>query len=288
MRPTLHGRADVREFEARVPRAGGRLLGVGTWGTGVFSNDTAADLRDDFRDLVAEGMDAGAATAMLVAEYGIGSDPVIDHDFWLALAVTGHKIGHLTPESLAKAMQVIDDPNELARWPVASRRQRQVALTKARGLLSEPLPEPKRLRRRAKVDTTLEAGEHVQWHVGHRKPDAVFRVLDVRQDKGGRYPVLLALKWDGSERELHKAHRLSPLSGGFDKMRQREVALGFMACGRPSDPLDLQRLDARTDRKTPDVGRNYHQWVVSWTEMYRFFTVTGDAAVPPESPASTA
>jgi hypothetical protein len=219
-------------------------------------------------------------------EYGVGSDPDIDHDFWLALAITGHKLGYLTPESLAKAIEVIDDPTELARWPESLRRQRRAALAKGRHILSQPQPVPKRLRARVKADTSLEPGQHVLWQLGHGKPDAVLRVLDVHQDKGGRHPIVLALRRNGSAGELRNAHRLRALSGGFDELRQREVALGFLACGRPTDPPELQLLDSRSDRRTPDLGFNYHQYVVPWTEMHWFFTATGHAAIPPESPQS--
>jgi hypothetical protein len=34
---------------------------MGTWGVGIFSNDDAADLREDFRDLIASGLAADEA-----------------------------------------------------------------------------------------------------------------------------------------------------------------------------------------------------------------------------------
>lgn len=248
----------------------------------MFSNDTAADVKGDFRDLIAEGLDPGQATARLVAEYGVGSDPDIDNDFWLALAVTGHKIGRLTEATLTAAIRIIDDPAELARWPEPSRRQRRVALEKVRAVLAEPQPEPKRLRPRAKVDTALSPGQHVQFSLGNGKPDVLFRVLDVHQDKGGRYPVLLALEWDGSPKKARKAHRLDALPGGVDSLRKRPVALGFTACGRPTDPPDLTVLDVTSDSRTPRIGLDYHQYVVAWADMHKFFTAAGVAAIPPE------
>ena len=159
-------------------------------------------------------------------------------------------------------------------------------MAKARDILSHPQPDPRRLRARVKVNTNLEPGQHVRWQLGHGKPDVVFRVLEVRQDKGGRYPILLALRWDSSATQLRNAHRLHALPGGFDPLRRREIALGLFASGHPTDPPDLQLLDSRTDPTTPDVGLNYHQYVVPWSEMHRFFTAAGHAALPPESSMS--
>lgn len=42
---------------------------MGAWGTAIYSDDLAADLRDELRDLVAEGMSSAAAVDKLVTEY---------------------------------------------------------------------------------------------------------------------------------------------------------------------------------------------------------------------------
>lgn len=59
-------------FEERViATASCEDAGVGAWGVGIFSNDTASDIREDFRDLVGEGVSARDATLRLVGEYGV-------------------------------------------------------------------------------------------------------------------------------------------------------------------------------------------------------------------------
>ena len=247
---------------------------MGSWGTGLFSNDTAADLQEDLRDLLADGVSPVSATALLASDYGItavaGSDA---NDFWLALAVSQHKVGHIDPEARACAIGVIDDPNELARWEPGDRRKRSVVLQRAKNsLLTEP-PSPKRLRKRARVDTALEAGQHVRYPIGADRPDIVFRVLNIHQDRGGRYPVVVALDWDGFDVDSHEAHRLSPIAGRYGTQR-RDKALGFMIMG-PSDPPELVILGARTDARTPDVGFARSQWATKWVQIGRFFDPDG-------------
>jgi hypothetical protein len=250
-------------------------------------HDAAADLRDEFRDLIAEGLAPAEATARLVADYGVGPGGADDNDFWLGLAVTAHKLGRLTEDVRRIAMRILDDPAELARWPDSSKRQRNAALAKARQLLTQPQPAPKPLRKRTKADTALAAGQHVRWHLGHDKPDALFRVTGIHQDKGGRYPQLLALDWNGAERSQRKANRLDALSGGPDPLSGRDAALGFTALGRPSDPHDLVILDCTADRRTPTVGHRQHLYVVARSDMHRFFTASGRAAIPPERPPAS-
>ena len=49
--------------DPNYPQARGRR------GTGVFSNDTAADVRDDWRELLLEGLDPQEATKRLMERY---------------------------------------------------------------------------------------------------------------------------------------------------------------------------------------------------------------------------
>jgi hypothetical protein len=42
---------------------------MGAWGTAIFSDDTARDIRDEFRDLIGEGLSTEQATEKLLSEY---------------------------------------------------------------------------------------------------------------------------------------------------------------------------------------------------------------------------
>jgi hypothetical protein len=70
---------------------------MGAWGVGIFSNDTASDICEDFRDLIAEGLSAHEATLRLVGEYGVDGSDEDENDFWLGLAATQHRLGHIAP-----------------------------------------------------------------------------------------------------------------------------------------------------------------------------------------------
>lgn len=42
---------------------------MGTWGTAIFSDDLAADVRDDWREAILDGLDREEATQKLLADY---------------------------------------------------------------------------------------------------------------------------------------------------------------------------------------------------------------------------
>lgn len=170
---------------------------MGTWGTGIFDNDDAGGVREEFRDLIAAGKSADVATAELVESYGAAEADLEDHDFWLALAATQHSLGHVGTGVIERAIAIIDDPEELERWDPSDARRRRAVLKKLRSRLQKKPRSPKRLRARRGVETALEEGQHLLFDTGTRV--LLLRVMSVRTDKGGRYPYVMLLDWDGAE-----------------------------------------------------------------------------------------
>lgn len=62
---------------------------MGAWGPGIFSDDTAQDVRTSYRQLIEDGASGEEATRSLVEQF---ADMVGDTDdgpvFWIALAAT--------------------------------------------------------------------------------------------------------------------------------------------------------------------------------------------------------
>ncbi|MCK5927079.1 MAG: hypothetical protein KAG80_02680 [Nocardioides sp.] len=242
---------------------------MGSWGVGIFSNDAAADIREDFRDLIAEGLSADEATGRLHDDYGIGPGGVDDNDFWLGLAAAQHRIGHVADGVLDRALEIIGDPAELERWDPKDRTRRRAALAKLHAQLEAPVPAAKKVRPRKRVDTSLAAGDHVLFDVGSRV--VLLRITGISSDKGGRYPTAIEVDWDGSERQLKKAHRLKPVVESRNTLRRGPEARGFTLIGEPADPPDLQKLQLATDRRTPTM-RWQSAWVLRWSQLAGFLT----------------
>ena len=104
----------------------------------------------------------------------------------------------------------------------------------------------------------------------------LLRVVDVHQDKGGRYPAVVVVAWDGTDASLRQAHRLPRLQAGERALRRGE-ALGFTLIGSPSDPPSLKVIPVTTDRRTPRT-QWYTGYVIKWTEIGEFLAPDGTAA----------
>ena len=117
---------------------------VATWGLGIFENDTAADVHEHFLALIEDGLSPQEATKHLQDDEGVGRDRDDDNDFWLALAATQHQRGQVADGVIERALAISDDPDEIARWSPADRKQRKQNLAELRATLERPavIPPP--------------------------------------------------------------------------------------------------------------------------------------------------
>jgi len=77
---------------------------VGAWGAAIFSDDLAADIREDWRDHIGDGMTPAAATQQILTDYAdAAADPDESGVVWLALAVSQWRTGRIVPGVLARA-----------------------------------------------------------------------------------------------------------------------------------------------------------------------------------------
>lgn len=100
---------------------------MGTWGTGIFSNDIACDVRDMYRDYLACGYEDDVVEEK-VMEYWlphlISSDEDEEGMFWLALATTEHKYGRMSERVKERAFHFIRN-GSLRDWNEKQRKERK-------------------------------------------------------------------------------------------------------------------------------------------------------------------
>ena len=173
---------------------------MGTWGTAIFSDDTASDVRDDYRELVGKGLSGTEATDRLIREWGDHPDdaPV----FWLALAVTQWRCGRLEQRVKDMALKVIEDGSNLERWEEDATpldvKKRKAVLEALRLQLESPQPPEKRIPQPFVSTCEWEVGELISYRLKSGML-VIFRVIGYHIDKGGKDPVCEMLDWLGTE-----------------------------------------------------------------------------------------
>lgn len=238
---------------------------MGAWGTGIFSDDTAADTRDAFVDLIAEGLTPEQATERLIAE----SDDTLHDDedanvFWLALAATQWRLGRLMDSVRDRAIEIIDSGADLRRWQDSTKAeitQRKKHLAKLRERLLSPQPPPRKLRPFPKSSTDFKPGDVAVYRLSGRTA-VRFCVLEIWGDRGGDYANICLLGLDDGKPFTKKALKLADTLGPHYTMLYHE----------PADRVRLLCRGVRLPERTPQVLRLWrelpiHGHACTWDEF---------------------
>ncbi|HKW62377.1 MAG TPA: hypothetical protein VJN89_07530 [Candidatus Acidoferrum sp.] len=171
---------------------------MGVWGTAIFSDDTACDIRDEYRDLVGDGHSGPAATDVLLEQWANETDKHEWGVFWLALAATQWKCGRLEERVKEGALQVIESGSDLKRWEEDLLiRKRQAALEKLRQQLLSPQPPARRIPKRFRDTCDWEVGELIGYLLKSGKW-VILRVTGHHADRGGTSPTCELLRYVGA------------------------------------------------------------------------------------------
>jgi|SRR5712691_595492 len=134
---------------------------MGTWGTGVFDNDLASDVRGEYRELLEDGTADAEATHVVLSSFAYAvDDPDNGACFWTGLAATQMQLGRLDPAVRDRTIAVIDAGGDLHMWDdPALARKRKAALAKLRGQLLGPQRAPGKVRPPRRVPCPVQAGD---------------------------------------------------------------------------------------------------------------------------------
>lgn len=136
---------------------------MGAWGTSIFSDDLALDIRSEYNFLLSVGKDNYEIECMLQQYYKDilnCNDP--DEDvFWLTLALCEWKKGRMSIEVKEKALSVIESGRDLERWYDVGEKEykaRVKVLNKLRDTILSPMSPPSNAKK--------PSLRHCPWKVG--------------------------------------------------------------------------------------------------------------------------
>jgi hypothetical protein len=172
---------------------------VGVWGTSLFSDDVACDIRDHYRELLEDGVEDGAATRLTLERYGAYLEESGGVAL-LALAVTQSKVGRLDPEIRDRALAIIAGGADLEEWKRDNPKllpKRRAVLEQVRAQLTGQQPPRKRVRPPKRISSGLVAGDILA--LALPRSVTLLRVVHVLPHRLGESPILEELDFTGSE-----------------------------------------------------------------------------------------
>lgn len=172
---------------------------MGAWGAGLFSDDTALDVKGDWEELYKRFGEPEQTTRELLANHDADDEdlgPVVV----LALAMCQWKYGCLQPDIKARALKVVrsgaglhlwEDPKDLAR--------RKVVYTRVAETLQQPQPARKRVKQLTPLEPTpFKPGQLLKYRCWDGE-FVLLWVVDHYRYKGDKLPRCAALDWKGRE-----------------------------------------------------------------------------------------
>lgn len=245
---------------------------MGAWGTDLFSDDYACDIRADYKDRLRRGMtNEEAVEDILVhnqATIGTDDEPVL----WYALADTQWEYGRLLPEVKAKALAFLDAEQDDDRWetPELMQKRRKV-LEKLREKLLSPQPPEKKVRKYNYFHCPWKLGDvfAYQFHTeesekyGVKGQYIVFRKITEDECWPGHIvPAVHLYQWIGKELpSLEEIRHFPVLVTSIRAQNDRERYLfSFAESSKRSIPLDYLTYlgniqdDQLFEREEPEPG----------------------------------
>lgn len=120
---------------------------MGVWGTGIFQNDVAEDLRYDYKVKLKLGESDEQALQETIAEnaYYI-NDEEDKYDFWFGLAELLFDLGRLTEDVKNEALKLIEEGGDLKHeYDSSNLKKRKIVLEKLKEKLLSEQPSRKKI-----------------------------------------------------------------------------------------------------------------------------------------------
>ena len=205
---------------------------MGAWGTSLYSNDTACDVRGDYVDKLKRGKKNEEAIQELIGEYrDIMGDIEEEPLFWYAIADTLWNYGRLIPEIKEKALFYLEQKEEMERWKESGRKQVDAwrkTLDLLRIKLETPQPEEKKVTKYRFFQCKWGLGDVIVYRFSsdyskekgfEGKYTAFRKVSEASWWPGHIVPVVQIYKWMGNSipsiSQLNTTQILSPYFPSF-------------------------------------------------------------------------
>jgi hypothetical protein len=252
---------------------------MGTWASGLFSDDLACDIRDEYRDYIANGKSDIDATETLLQNYKSLSDKDEAPIFWLALAATQWSLGRLEQRVLNEALSIIETGTDLKRWEQNPKayKKRKAILQKLRERLKSPQPARKKVKKQFKDFCDWQIGELISYRLKSDKT-VIFQVVSFHEDLGGKSPLVVVLDYIGGMISDISQLNDVKLRPSLKKYKEGEFAgqsfyVGLGVFRHKEKDLPAERL-SRLGKIDPlwkaDSNKYYNEHLKQWVRVIKF------------------
>lgn len=137
---------------------------MGHWGPAIFSNDTSADIKDEFNLLFNKKTDIPEIKEQILSSFKEGDNLENNTDLWLSLSYLMWQIGFDDEEIRENAIKIIDSDIDLKVWEDSDAdkkaiRNRKKKLIELRNKLLIPNPKPRKPKIKKLIKSIFTKGD---------------------------------------------------------------------------------------------------------------------------------
>jgi hypothetical protein len=176
---------------------------MGAWGPGLYQDDVAQDVKEDYVKLLKTGKTNQEATDKLIEDYQMTINDFDDAPvFWFILADTQWKLGRLLPNVKEQALRYLESEDDLKKWEnqnKANYKYRIKVLSELKDRLNSPMPAEKKIALYKYFRCSWNVGdtyayrlesEHAKDHNLYGHYFIIHKIDEYRMRKGDDYDVL--------------------------------------------------------------------------------------------------
>ena len=113
---------------------------MGTWGTKLYDDDVACDIKEDYKNYLSIGMENSKIIKQLMNDYKEELNDDRDYKtFWLVIADLSHSYGKLTEDVKKKAIEIIDSGYDVEIWDTKLKKERIAELKKIKEKINKQI-----------------------------------------------------------------------------------------------------------------------------------------------------
>jgi len=174
---------------------------MGTWGTGISSNDVFADIHHEFVELYNDGGDPVEISSKIIKEnWEMIEIPEDNHNFWFALALAQWECKQLAPDVFETVRSIIETGKDIDLWRELGSSEKDIRKREGvlRNFLEKLSTEKSRARARKKqriCDPPFEKGSCITFKLANGNYGGAV-VLEAIPLKGYAYNLVAVTRID--------------------------------------------------------------------------------------------
>ena len=246
---------------------------MGTWGTGISSNDTYADIYEQFIDLYNEGLAVPEITKRLINENQETINlPEDATNFWFALANGQWECKALDNDILSKVDNIIKTGEDLRVWKELDAspldlKAREKVLIKFLAKLQTEKDNPRKRKRKVLRDSIFQKGDCLTFRLDNDNFGGAFVLTSEKQTEYGMNLIAITTINQKDKPTIDDFKKASVLfvkeQFGLKGYQDREMISWCYAQFYKRKTVDFEVVGQISVEKTYDFSNDYRS-VMQW------------------------